>query len=165
MYLHYRANATGGSYSFFENVYFTPAQQADPSVSGPTADPDHDGLSNAVEYALGLNPTASSGSPFTIGTQLSPTLPGHPRVLTLSFSVPTSAVTDATLQVQQGTNLAATASWPVIATRDTAGNWTTVSNVSVQLTPAANGRTLVTVVGSQPPPAFLRLKVTVPQSP
>ena len=37
---------------------FTPAELADPSISGDLADPDHDGLSNLMKYALGLPPKA-----------------------------------------------------------------------------------------------------------
>jgi hypothetical protein len=35
---------------------FTPAQLADPEISGDDADPDRDGLPNLLEYALGLDP-------------------------------------------------------------------------------------------------------------
>jgi hypothetical protein len=38
---------------------FTAAQFADPSFSGDLADPNHDGLSNLMDYALGLSPTAA----------------------------------------------------------------------------------------------------------
>lgn len=37
-------------------LHFTPAQLADPAISGDDADPDHDGLPNLLEYALGLDP-------------------------------------------------------------------------------------------------------------
>ncbi len=35
---------------------FTPAQLANPAISGPSADPDGDGIPNYLEYALGLDP-------------------------------------------------------------------------------------------------------------
>lgn len=38
--------------------HFSPGQQADPAVSDPTADPDHDGLSNLMEFALNRSPFA-----------------------------------------------------------------------------------------------------------
>ena len=37
-------------------LHFTPAQLADPAISGDDADPDRDGLPNLLEYALGLDP-------------------------------------------------------------------------------------------------------------
>ena len=35
---------------------FTPAELADPAISGDNADPDHDGIVNELEYAFGLDP-------------------------------------------------------------------------------------------------------------
>jgi hyaluronate lyase len=40
----------------WQNVYFTPAQLANPAISGPTADPAQDGINNLMKYALMLNP-------------------------------------------------------------------------------------------------------------
>jgi len=45
----------------FEN--FPPPALEDLSTSGPTADPDHDGLPNLIEYALGLQPDVPDVSP------------------------------------------------------------------------------------------------------
>ncbi len=42
---------------------FTPAELANPAVSGLHADPDFDGIDNLLEYAFGLNPQAASESP------------------------------------------------------------------------------------------------------
>jgi hypothetical protein len=50
----------------FENWrhrYFTHIELADPSVSGPNADPDEDGLPNVLEYAFGLNPRVADPLP------------------------------------------------------------------------------------------------------
>jgi rhamnogalacturonyl hydrolase YesR len=44
------------TFAAFQNEYFTAAELADPSISGPGADPDGDGLNNLEEYAFGLNP-------------------------------------------------------------------------------------------------------------
>ena len=44
---------------------FTSAELADPGISGDASDPDHDGLPNLMEYALGLSPRTANASPFT----------------------------------------------------------------------------------------------------
>jgi hypothetical protein len=44
------------SFSGFQGVHFSPAQLAQPSVSGPSADPDGDGVNNLMEYALMQDP-------------------------------------------------------------------------------------------------------------
>ncbi len=46
----------GSYYAAWKVMKFTPAELADPLTSGNTADPDHDGISNALEYALDLQP-------------------------------------------------------------------------------------------------------------
>lgn len=48
------------SYSQWADGEFSPSQLLDDSISGPDADPDGDGLSNLLEYALGSNPLVSS---------------------------------------------------------------------------------------------------------
>jgi hypothetical protein len=54
---------------------FTAGESADAAVSGSNADPDHDGVINALEYAFNLNPKASdvtglpAASMVTVGGQ------------------------------------------------------------------------------------------------
>ena len=40
----------------WKRVHFTTAEQADPTISGDSADPDRDGANNRIEYGLGLLP-------------------------------------------------------------------------------------------------------------
>lgn len=73
--------------------HFTTAEQADPNVSGENADPNGDGLSNQLSYALGLDPRSSSGA---TGQRLEPIEGGYRFVYTRAknvvgrFSVETS---------------------------------------------------------------------------
>ncbi len=52
-------------YSLWRHARFTPAQLADPLVSGDTADPDADGLHNLLEYALDTDPLTATPAPLT----------------------------------------------------------------------------------------------------
>ncbi len=49
----------GQTYAAWASDVFTPAQLADPEISGPDKDPDGDGLTNLGEYAYNLNPLLS----------------------------------------------------------------------------------------------------------
>ncbi len=48
------------TFAAWQLQYFSEAERADASLSGPNADPDADGLSNLVEYAMGLDPRRAS---------------------------------------------------------------------------------------------------------
>jgi N-acetylneuraminic acid mutarotase len=48
------------TFASWEQNYFTQAQLNDPTVSCDSCDPDHDGLSNLLEYAFNLDPTTPS---------------------------------------------------------------------------------------------------------
>ena len=49
-------------YAAWQQAKFTVGEVADANISGPNADPDGDGFSNLVEYALGLEPKSPSTS-------------------------------------------------------------------------------------------------------
>jgi hypothetical protein len=55
-----RAFSVTANLALWADGHFTPTEIADPDVSGPLTDPDGDGLSNLVEYALGLDPRSVS---------------------------------------------------------------------------------------------------------
>lgn len=56
--------ASGGrNYSTFQTTYFTSVEIANPSISGLTANPSGDGVTNLLKYAFQLNPHNSIGSP------------------------------------------------------------------------------------------------------
>lgn len=58
------------NFAAWQTLYFSPAQIADPSVSGPPADPDGDGVANLLEFALNLDPTFTEPATMTPGTGL-----------------------------------------------------------------------------------------------
>ena len=58
------------SFSQWLHWYYTPAQLANPAVSGPLADSDGDGISTLLEYAFNLDPTYSESVIMTPGTGL-----------------------------------------------------------------------------------------------
>lgn len=52
------------TYNEWKAKNFTPEQQADPNISGETADPDQDNIPNLYEYAFNLNPLMADPSAF-----------------------------------------------------------------------------------------------------
>jgi hypothetical protein len=67
------------TFANWQSSQFTPIQLSNPLVSGPTADPDGDGITNEKEYIFGLLPLTSSPSP-------SPSMIESPGQLTLRFT-------------------------------------------------------------------------------
>ena len=68
-----------------------------PAIAGPTADPDHDGTENLLEYALGMDPNTPDTLPMTTdlvdvsGTDyLRLTIPRNPAATDITFLVQTS---------------------------------------------------------------------------
>ncbi|MCX6873863.1 MAG: PA14 domain-containing protein [Verrucomicrobia bacterium] len=60
---------TGGTpYSIWQAANFSPAQIADPLVSGPAADPEQDGITNLLEFAFNLPPLVSDQHQVTPGS-------------------------------------------------------------------------------------------------
>jgi Bacterial Ig domain len=75
-----------GIYSSWQSKYFTAAQLADASISGPSADPYGSRVPNLLAYALQLDPSSAQLSDIPTATPVS----GH---LTMTYLIPT-AVTD-----------------------------------------------------------------------
>jgi cyclophilin family peptidyl-prolyl cis-trans isomerase len=57
-----RSFVVTGNFASFQLTHFTVEELANPAISGPTADPDGDGLANLLEYALGLAPKTANAS-------------------------------------------------------------------------------------------------------
>ena len=119
---------------------FTAAQLANPAISGDSADPDNDGISNLAEYALGLDPFVSNPAP----TSSSLDATGH---VTLTYTSRRSA-TDVTIFAEGSTDLR---------------TWSNAANMVEEVSRLQQGALdLVTVrlVPSPTPNGFLRVRVT-----
>ncbi len=106
------------SFGTWSHLYFTPAQLADTTVSGPDADPDGDGVSNLLEFAFNLDPTFAGPVGMTAETGLRglplvrlETVAAGAQRLTVEFVRRTAGSgAGLTYAVQFATNLAA-ADW------------------------------------------------------
>jgi hypothetical protein len=114
---------------------FTPAERANPNISGETADPDADNLDNLIEYALGLPPKTPGPSPAAAGK-----LGGY---LSLTFNK-SSTATDITWSAQVTPDLSVWQTAQIIT-----NNTTTFSARDTVLMSGAGRR-------------FIRLKITRP---
>ncbi len=113
---------------------FTTSELTNSAISGDLADPDHDGINNALEYAFALNPKIPSPA------LLQPQLSADRTQFVLTFPALRSEIS---YTVQTSTNLQ---------------NWTTVALTSA----ISNGVPWLTAVLNVPAStsAFLRLAVT-----
>jgi hypothetical protein len=60
-----RAGTT--NFNSWKGSFFTPAEQADPAISGPGGDPDADGIANIFECLSGTNPREGASGRRLIG--------------------------------------------------------------------------------------------------
>jgi hypothetical protein len=91
------STASSGGFTSWLSEYFTAAQLADPTISGPTADPYGSGVPNLLAYALQLNPATARPTDVP-----SPVISnGH---LTVTYLVP-SSITDITYIVEVSSDL------------------------------------------------------------
>jgi len=138
-------------YAVWQNQYFTPAQLADPAISGDMASPAKDGITNLMKYALNLNPLTAvvSGLPVQ-GT----TVDGSNHTyLTLSYTQ-VIAATDITYSAQVSSDLQTWNSGPgytLLLSGSNNPDGTTTTVVIQDLTPQDSA-----------PKRFIRLQVTKP---
>ncbi|MBC8040807.1 MAG: hypothetical protein H7Y06_09710 [Opitutaceae bacterium] len=123
---------------------FTTEELADSAISGDSADPDADGISNLLEYALGTEPKSPNTS-----TRL-PTPAIDNARLTLTYTRPTTT-----------TDLSYTLEWS-----DNLSTWHTGPEFTELISSTDNGNGTITVFTravsslSTAPRQFLRLRVT-----
>lgn len=91
-------------------VRFTAAELNEQGISGLTADPDRDGLTNLEEFFHGLDPRQHDGSATAIRPALG-VLAGPPRTVTLTFRRSGAAFLS-TVSLEAATSL--TGSWTVV---------------------------------------------------
>jgi hypothetical protein len=83
----------------FMAVFFNEEELLDPAITGPTADPDLDGIDNQMEFVLDLDPAAPDSMPGTIGLD-----PNNPQML--RYEIPLNALAvDETISFEETTNL------------------------------------------------------------
>lgn len=116
------SNAPAGSFAAFQQQYF--GNQANSPDAAPTADFDHDGLSNLLEYALGSDPTVAQATP-----AYSVTVPQVGQ-LQIAFRRSLQTANNLTLVVS-GSDTLADGSWTTLATKTGTAAWTMATGVVV----------------------------------
>jgi hypothetical protein len=128
----------------WRSTRFTTEELADSAISGDSADPDADGLSNLLEYALGAAPKTADSSTH------SPSAGIDSGRLTLVYTSP-SATTDLTYSIEWSGDLS---------------TWHTGSGFTETLSTTDNGNGTSTIIArsvatlADTPRQFLRLRVT-----
>jgi hypothetical protein len=135
-------------------VYFGTTNNT--GLAADQTDPDHDGITNLLEYAFGLNPTNTDSGPLLSGRVVHT---NQTDWFVCSFGRNTNA-TDLTFTVQAAATLPPP-TWLTLASCTNGLGW---SGPGVAWeTPASPGRALVTVLDTQPITAatnrFFRLRV------
>jgi hypothetical protein len=138
-------NGTITTFAEWQQSRFTIDEQNDPAISGATADPDGDGLSNRLEYFFGTEPKAPGSR---AGTHSSIVSENGQRFFRLTFPRAQGMI-DASFTIERNTTLA------------NASGWATVAHQIVSSTPG-NGVELITVkvlqaIGTTP--EFFRVRV------
>ena len=130
-------------FALWQNSQFTLQELANPSISGPTADPDGDGLTNDQEYLFGLPPKVGNPSP-------SPAIALSGNQITLSF----------TAMIATGPGYAGLTRRYTLESSSALGSqtWTPIPGYS---NIAGNNQTVTYTAATTGPPKFFRLSVRV----
>ncbi len=135
------------AYSAWQGDHFTADELKDPTVSGDNADPDGDGISNLMEYALGLDPRTPGRAGLPV---LSRTTLTGASYLTLAYTK-VKADTDLTYVVEVSSDLLNWNSGSAYTTDVSTVDGGTIQQVTTRdLTP----------ITATTPRRFMRLRVT-----
>jgi N-acetylneuraminic acid mutarotase len=127
------------TFTQWQQLHFTPEELSNPTVSGENADPNHNGLTNLLDYAFTNDPRAVTTKfrPFALREQT-----------TVSLVYPQSvSATDLTCTLEQSSSLA---------------NWTVASPANLTLSDDGVTRLIKSQVPISEQRQFLRLRVSHP---
>ena len=138
------------SFAAWQALWFTPAQLANPAITGDTASPAGDGVPNLLKYALNLNPMVDGVSGLPVGSMMAI---GGNDFLTLTYT-----------QILLATDITYI---PEVSGDMQTWNSGLLYVAPVSVTPNPDGVTATVVVQDLTPagpasPRFIRLRITGP---
>lgn len=156
-------------FATWRSQYFSTEELNDPLTSGPSADPNYNGLANLVEYALDLNPRSTGALLPPLRGRLAGlnTLDEAPWNFALELTRPASLPSDVTIIVQQCDSPSPTATWIDLARKVGNGAWVLSNGGLIDEEPSVGGRIRVIarapgVIDEFTPNTFLRMRISVP---
>ncbi len=149
-----------GGYNQWVSDHFTEQEIGDLLIVGQDADPDRDGLPNAIEYAFGTEPR-EGGADLALA-RVSPEVVqiGGANRLRLRFTLPANLPPDVHYEVEVSDDLD---QWEAITEMQGSPNWSTGASSSI-VTPVNNRSQHIITDDATPAPAgkrFGRVRVTV----
>lgn len=138
------------SFSDWQQLYFSAAQLQDPTISGPNATPQHDGISNLLKYLFDIDPSkAMSESDKAALPKVGLTNVSGTNYLTLTFRQ-SVYMTNVTLNVQTSTDLQTWQTVTPAVSQQISTDATTGDPIMQVGVPLAGGK------------EFIRLNITTP---
>ena len=120
-------------HNLWSEARFTPAELADPAISAPEADPNGNGVPNALEFIFGRDPKVPDTTPGYAPSVATPQGGGAPL---MRFSFTRAAVlTEGTVLVVECSPDLTASSWNPIATKTENGAWSGTATVTEETRP------------------------------
>lgn len=122
-------NVFNGTHPYKTWTGFTATEHANATTSGPAADPDKDGVPNAIEYALGRNPKVAEPAPTSASLEAGIFNEAVFLAPGIAFNMPEVPVAGARCYVEASGGLGgAGAPWITVASLNS-GLWRTYANL------------------------------------